>query len=298
MIPKLGRQLRKTAEAIEKEAREIKELASVENWKGKTATEFRSAAEGAGDKLRKAFKRYDEAAEALGTRVVDGVCSTEFASELHRAQQMADKALRDAEAADDERGAAQRSLDGQPDDTPKDDPDTKKYKEQKENASSALSSAKDALQTAKEVRDAAARRAADAIHDVIENDGLKDGWKDKFKDWVHENAGGSPKSRTGRDVSPCGRASRRWPWAGSPSSGRPSPPSPTRSLWWRVSSRSPQTWYWHSEARAAGSRCSWTPSEWQPSVSGGRRWRAPREWPPAPRRWPGALSTRTPSRPA
>ncbi|MFD5052732.1 putative T7SS-secreted protein [Streptomyces tendae] len=188
-VARLGRQLRRTAEAIEKEAREIKELASVENWKGKAATEFRSAAEGAGDKLRKAFKRYDEAADALGTRVVDGVCSTEYASELHRAQQMADKALRDAEAADEDLGAAQKSLDGQPDDTPEDDPDTKKYKEQKENASSALASAREALQTAKEVRDAAARRAADAIHDVIENDGLKDGWKDKFKNWVHENAG-------------------------------------------------------------------------------------------------------------
>lgn len=43
--------------------------------------------------------------------------------------------------------------------------------------------------TAKEVRDAAARRAADAIHDVIENDALEDGWTDKFKNWVHENAG-------------------------------------------------------------------------------------------------------------
>ncbi|MFD9025465.1 putative T7SS-secreted protein [Streptomyces parvulus] len=188
-VARLGRQLRKTAEAIEKEAREIKELASVENWKGKAATEFRGAAEGAGDKLRKAFKRYDEAADALGTRVVDGVCSTEYASELHRAQQMADKALHDAEAADEDDRAAQRSLDGQPDDVPKDDPDTKKYKEQQENASSALSAAKEALRAAKEVRDAAASRAADAIHDVIENDGLKDGWTDKFKNWVHENAG-------------------------------------------------------------------------------------------------------------
>ncbi|MFF3639584.1 putative T7SS-secreted protein [Streptomyces sp. NPDC002564] len=188
-VARLGRELRRTAEAIDKEAREIKALASVENWKGKTATEFRGSAEGAGDKLRKAFKRYDEAADALGTRVVDGVCGTEYASELHRAQQMADQALQDAEAAQGEGAAARRSLDGQPDDTPKDDPDTRKYEKQKEQAATALEGAKKALGTAKAIRDAAEKRAADAIHDVIEGDGLKDGWRDKFKNWVHENAG-------------------------------------------------------------------------------------------------------------
>ncbi|MEU3146784.1 MULTISPECIES: hypothetical protein [unclassified Streptomyces] len=188
-VARLGRQLRKTAEAIDREAREIKALASVENWRGKAATEFRGAAEGAGDKLRKAFKRYDEAADALGTQVRDGVCGNEFASELHRAQQMADKALRDAETADEDLGSAKRSLDGLTDGTPKDDPDRKKHTRQQEAASSALSAAKEALETAKGIRDRAARRAADAIHDVIESDGLKDGWKDKFKNWVHENAG-------------------------------------------------------------------------------------------------------------
>lgn len=188
-VAALGRQLRRTAEAIEKEAREIKALASVENWKGKTATEFRGAADGAGDKLRKAFKRYDEAAAALGTQVRDGVCSNEYASELHRAQQMADKALQDAEAAHGDLGSAQKALDGQPHDTPKDDPDTKKYQHRKEQASSALSAAKDALEAAKGIRDRAAGLAADAIHDVIEGDGLKDGWTDKFKNWVHDNAG-------------------------------------------------------------------------------------------------------------
>lgn len=185
----LGRQLRKTADAIEKEAREIKALASVENWQGKAATKFRGSADGAGDKLRKAFKRYDVASRALGTKVVDGVCSKEYASELHRAQQMADKALTDAESAQGGMDSAQHSLDTQPKDTPDDDPATRKLKHHKEQASSALSAAKDALDAAKGVRDAAAKSAADAIHHVIEHDGLKDGWTDKFKNWVHENAG-------------------------------------------------------------------------------------------------------------
>ncbi|WP_445528245.1 putative T7SS-secreted protein [Streptomyces cyslabdanicus] len=186
-VAKLGRQLRKTAEAIEKEAREIKALGSVKNWQGKAAKEFEGSSKGAGDKLRKAFKRYDEAATALGTQVRENVCSNEYASELHRAQQMADKALTDAEQAHGDLTSAQRSLDGQPDDTPKDDPDTKKYNRHKEQASSSLKAAKEALQTAKGIRDNAAKAAADAIHDVIEGDGLKDGFKDKFKNWVHEH---------------------------------------------------------------------------------------------------------------
>ncbi|MFF9125785.1 putative T7SS-secreted protein [Streptomyces sp. NPDC014889] len=188
-VARLGRQLRKTAEAIEKEAREIKALASVDNWKGEAASEFKDSAEGAGDKLRKAFKRYDEAATALGTQVRENVCSKEYASELRRAQQMADDALADAEQAHGDITSAQRSLDGQPDDTPKDDPDAKKYNRQKEQASSSLKAAREALQTAKGIRDRAAKAAAEAIYDVIEGDGLKDGWKDKFKNWVHENAG-------------------------------------------------------------------------------------------------------------
>ncbi|MFI9728038.1 hypothetical protein [Streptomyces sp. NPDC052092] len=184
-VARLGRTLRRTAEAIDKEAREIEALASVDSWKGKTATEFRGEAEGASGKLRKAFKRYDEAAQALGTQVREGVCSNEYASELHRAQQMADQALRDAEAADEDLGTARRALDGLPDD----DPDRKRHTAQRKAATSALSSAKKALEAAKGIRDRAAQAAADAIHDVIENDGLKDGWKDKFKNWVHDNAG-------------------------------------------------------------------------------------------------------------
>ncbi|MFD5023990.1 hypothetical protein [Streptomyces sp. NPDC058373] len=188
-VARLGRELRKTAEAIEKQAGEIKALASVEAWKSKTAEEFREQAEGAGDKLRKAFRRYDEASQALGTTVNADVCSTQYASELARAQKMADTALSDAEAADEDIRSAKSALSAQPDDTPKDDPATKRHEKAEENATSALKAAKEAVASAKGIRDAAAKRAADAIHDVIEDDGLKDGWKDKFQNWVHENSG-------------------------------------------------------------------------------------------------------------
>ncbi|MFD4410386.1 putative T7SS-secreted protein [Streptomyces sp. NPDC058251] len=188
-VAKLGRELRKTAEAIQKQAKEIKALSSVDSWKGKAAEEFRKEAEGAEGKLRKAFKRYDAAADALGERVVEGGCSTEYASELHRAQTMADKALRDAKDAHDEHKTSAGAIEKLPKDTADDDPDRKKLEKRQEAATSAMERAKKDLEAAKDVRDAAAKRARDAIRHVIDHDGLKDSRWDKFKDWVHDNAG-------------------------------------------------------------------------------------------------------------
>ncbi|MFH8659528.1 putative T7SS-secreted protein [Streptomyces afghaniensis] len=157
-VAKLGRELRKTAEAIKKQADEIKALASVDEWKSKTAEEFRKDAEEAEGKLRKAFKRYDAAADALGEKVIHGVCSSQYASELDRAQTMADKALRDARDAHDEHNASSTAIDKLPKATADEDPDRKKLEKRQDAASSALERAKKHLEAAKEVRDAAARR--------------------------------------------------------------------------------------------------------------------------------------------
>lgn len=188
-VAKLGRDLRKTAEAIKKQANEIKALSSVKEWKSKAAEEFRKQAGEAEGKLRKAYSRYDAAADALGEKVVEGGGSKEYASELHRAQQMADKALRDAQDADGEQKSSSGAIDKLPKDTPDDDPDRKKLEKRQEAATSALERAKKDLQAAKDVRDAAAKRARDAIRHAIDHDGLKDSRWDKFKDWVHDNAG-------------------------------------------------------------------------------------------------------------
>jgi hypothetical protein len=188
-IAGLGRELRRTAEAIKKQADEIKALASVEQWKSKTAEEFRKEAEEAEGKLRKAFKRYDTAADALGEKVLEGGSSKEYASELHRAQTMADKALRDAREAHDEQQASSGAIDKLPEKTADDDPDRKRLEKRQEAATTALEKAKKDLEAAKGVRDAAAKRARDAIRHAIDHDGLKDGTWDKFKDWVHDNAG-------------------------------------------------------------------------------------------------------------
>ncbi|MBV9025369.1 MAG: hypothetical protein JO362_16605 [Streptomycetaceae bacterium] len=186
-MAQLGRDLRKTAEAIEREAGEIRALASVEEWKSDAATAFRASAEKAEDKLRKAFHRYHAAAEALGTDVRE--TGGPYASELARAQQMADKALRDAQEADAEHRSATNALAHQPPNTPPDDPINTRLKSHQEAASASLAQARSALQAAKDVRDAAAKAAAAAINHAITHDGLHDtGW-DKFKNWVHDNAG-------------------------------------------------------------------------------------------------------------
>ncbi|MGW6485921.1 MULTISPECIES: putative T7SS-secreted protein [unclassified Streptomyces] len=188
-VARLGRDLRKTAEAIQKQAKEIKALSSVESWKSKAAREFRGEAEEAEGKLRKAFKRYDAAADALGERVFEGGPSKEYASELHRAQAMADKALRDAQDAHDEQASSDGAIDKLPKDTAEDDPQRKKLEKRQEAATSAMAAARKDLAAAKDIRDAAAKRARDAIRTAIDHDGLKDGTWDKFKDWVHDNAG-------------------------------------------------------------------------------------------------------------
>ncbi|MEU6732825.1 putative T7SS-secreted protein [Streptomyces physcomitrii] len=187
-VARLGRSLRKTADAIRKQADEIKALSDVEAWKGKAATEFRDQAEEADGKLRKAFKRYDVAAKALGTEVAPGERES-YASELKRAQTKADKALEDAKEADSEQKAHAKALDKLPEDTAEDDPGRKKLEGREQAAGSALAQAKRDLSAAKGIRNDAARKAAKAIRDVIENDGLKDGRWDKFKDWVHDNKG-------------------------------------------------------------------------------------------------------------
>ncbi|MFF3488119.1 putative T7SS-secreted protein [Streptomyces sp. NPDC002701] len=187
-VAKLGRDLRKTAESIRKQADEIKALSGVEAWKSKAADEFRKEAEEAEGKLRKAFKRYDAAADALGEKVVEGGPSKQYASELHRAQKMADKALRDAQDAESEQKTSTGAVDRLPKDTASDDPERKKLEKRQEAAASAMERAKKDLEAAKDIRDAAAETARKSIRYAIDNDGLKDGGWDKFKDWVHDNA--------------------------------------------------------------------------------------------------------------
>ncbi|MEU7488142.1 putative T7SS-secreted protein [Streptomyces sp. NPDC042319] len=186
-VARLGKHLRRTADQIKRQAEEIKALADVDSWKGKAADKYRDQAGDTSEKLRKAFTRYDAAAKAMGTTVREDVHS-EYASELYRAQKLAGKALRAAKDADDEVRSRRVAIDKQPKDTPKDDPTLKSLTGKQEAAEADLEHAKKDLQHAKDVRDNAAKAAAEAIRHAIDNDGLKDGGWDKFKDWVGDNA--------------------------------------------------------------------------------------------------------------
>lgn len=178
LVAELGQALRDTADAIQREAGEIKALASVETWQSKAADAFRDAAGGAVSSLQKAFHRYDVGARSMGTFVQEG-STANWASALETAQQMAAKALRDAQAADEEQRSVQGQLKQLPPNTQPTDPAAKGLNKRQEAASTALSKAKAELQAAKDARDRAAKAAADAIHRAITHDGLHDSTWDK-----------------------------------------------------------------------------------------------------------------------
>ncbi|MFD7765369.1 hypothetical protein [Streptomyces sp. NPDC059787] len=191
----LGRQLRSTAEELDRQIKNLKAVAEVDAWDSKAGKEFRDKAKGNVKKLEAALKRYDVAADALGTEVTEvgggyqdklQAKYTNYASDLNRAQEIADSALREAKDADDRKGAAQRSLDTL---SEKEKGDKKKLQEQLDSAGDEIDAAREKVNQAKAIRDKAAKLAREALDDAINNDSLKDGFWDKFDDWV-DSVGG------------------------------------------------------------------------------------------------------------
>ncbi|MFF1698281.1 hypothetical protein ACFVXC_32450 [Streptomyces sp. NPDC058257] len=194
----LGRQLRKTADELSRQIRNLKAIADVDAWDSKAGKEFREKAKGNVGKLEAAFKRYDTAADAIGGEVVAvggdyqdklHAKSRDYASDLNRAQEIADAALKDAKDADNRKGAAQRSLDGLPrrgagqsDAADKGDQKAgrKKIESQRDAAGGEIEAAREKIGGAKRIRDDAAKRAREAIDEVISDDSLKDGFWDRF----------------------------------------------------------------------------------------------------------------------
>ncbi|WP_181801674.1 hypothetical protein [Streptomyces shenzhenensis] len=189
-VAALGRQLRKTAEELERQIRNLKAVSRLDAWDSKAGKEFREKAKGNVKKLEAALKRYDSAADALGSRVTEigggyqdklHANYTNYATDLNRAQEIADAALKDAKDADGRKGAAQRSLDVLTGDAKE---DKKKLEKQRDAAGGEIATAREKINQAKEIRDRAAKRACDAIDNVISHDSLKDGFWDKFDNWV------------------------------------------------------------------------------------------------------------------
>ncbi|MEV0639628.1 putative T7SS-secreted protein [Streptomyces sp. NPDC050619] len=190
-VAALGRKLRKMAEMIDEQARVIKALSSVEGWDSDAGRAFNELADGAGDRLKKAFDRYDEAANALGTKVADGE-SKEFAGELHRAQKKADKALTDYREAEADHDLADREVKKFTDkylvsEIPEaDKPEYERWKKKRDDALLRIGQARKDVKDAREIFEDAGDRAARQIKNVVHHDAVRDpgGFMNWLADWA------------------------------------------------------------------------------------------------------------------
>ncbi|MEV6796464.1 putative T7SS-secreted protein [Streptomyces sp. NPDC051320] len=189
-VARLGKKMRGMAQEIDKQARNIRALASVEGWDSDAGRAFHETAGDTAGRLKKAYDRYDEAATALGTKVRDGE-SDEYAGELHRAQRMADRALEEFRDAETGHKAAVKALEPYAGTVPSKDDHVERSKQQKkrDDAAGEMAKARSKIESAKDIRDDAANRAAKKIKNVIHHDGVRDpggvlDWLADHADWL------------------------------------------------------------------------------------------------------------------
>ncbi|WP_369391211.1 putative T7SS-secreted protein [Streptomyces sp. CG1] len=190
-VAALGRKLRNMADMIDEQARAIKALSSVEGWDSEAGRAFHEMADGAGDRLKKSFERYDEAAKALGTKVTEGE-SREFAGELHRSQKKADKALSDYQEAKSDHDLADREMKKFTDkhlvsEIPEaDKPEYERWKKKREDALHRIGQARKDVKDARDIFDDAGDRAARHIKNVVHHDAVRDpgGFMNWLADWA------------------------------------------------------------------------------------------------------------------
>jgi hypothetical protein len=176
-VAELGKKLRGMAEEIDKQARNIRALASVEEWDSDAGRAFHEIAGDTAGRLKKVYDRYDEAADALGTKVLEGDGeSEEYASELHRAQRMADQGLKEYRAAEADHKDAAKVLDPLQGKvlTGDDAVQHSKHQKKSDDAAQLMVKAEGKIMQATAIRDDAARRAARKIKNVIHHDGIHD----------------------------------------------------------------------------------------------------------------------------
>jgi hypothetical protein len=193
-VARLGSQLRSMANMIDEQSRNIEALSSVEGWDSDAGRAFNEVADGAAGRLKKAFERYDEAAKAIGTEVREGEETKEYASELHRAQTKADKALgkyRTArgsyEEAEREMAQLLKKVGNKPSDfTDAELAEYRRWVKQKETASEDMRSAGVDVQSARGIFDDAGDRAAKHIKNVVHHDDAHDpgGFWNTLADWA------------------------------------------------------------------------------------------------------------------
>ncbi|WP_374116630.1 putative T7SS-secreted protein [Streptomyces gilvus] len=190
-VAALGLKLRKMADTIDEQARVIKALSSVEGWDSDAGRAFNEIADGAGDRLKKSFERYDEAAKALGTKVAEGE-SKEFAGELYRAQKKADKALANYREAESDHDLADREMKKYTDKYPAGEiPEAERHeyerwKKKRDDALHRIGQARKDVKDAKDIFDDAGNRAARQIRNVAYHDAVRDpgGFMNWLADWA------------------------------------------------------------------------------------------------------------------
>ncbi|WP_411769709.1 putative T7SS-secreted protein [Streptomyces gramineus] len=190
-VAALGRKLRQMADTIDEQARVIKALSSVEGWDSDAGRAFNEIADGAGDRLKKAFERYDEASKALGTKVAEGE-SNQFAGELQRAQRKADKALTDYREAKSDHDLADREVKKFTDkylvsQIPEADrPEYERWERKRDDALHRIGQARKEVKDARDIFDDAGDRAARHIKDVVHHDAVRDpgGFMNWLADWA------------------------------------------------------------------------------------------------------------------
>ncbi|MEV8016835.1 putative T7SS-secreted protein [Streptomyces sp. NPDC086554] len=190
-VAELGRKLRKMAKMIDGQSRVIKALGSVEGWDSEAGRAFHDMAGGTGDKLKKSFERYDEAAKALGEQVREGE-SNEFAGEMRRAQRKADKALADYREAKGDFDLAEREVEKYDKKYPThnvpagEKEDYERWKEKKADALLRIGGSRKLVKEAREIYDDAGDKAARHIRDVVHHDDVRDpgGFLNFLADWA------------------------------------------------------------------------------------------------------------------
>ncbi|QKW08464.1 hypothetical protein HUT18_20930 [Streptomyces sp. NA04227] len=188
-VARLGKKLRAMADEIDKQSRNIKALASVEGWDSDAGRAFHEIAGNTSSRLKRAYDRYDEAALAIGTKVSESDSeSSEYASELNRAQRMADAALREYRELEPDYKKAVKEL--APYESGKketgDAVDRTKIEGQKNQALSQMRECTNKIERAKDIRDDAAKAAAKKIKNIIHHDGVRDpgGFMNWLADWA------------------------------------------------------------------------------------------------------------------
>ena len=149
----LTARLRRTAQAIQDQVRQLRSMCSDEFWDSNAGAAFRENAHETAGKLDRVFDRYDQAAVAL----------SRYQPELQAAQDTSLDALRSAQDADDRRRATAQAMDTVEDPS---SPEYRTLQQHHDEANDDLARAQQMLQSAIEQRDRAAESAARAIQTV------------------------------------------------------------------------------------------------------------------------------------